>query len=126
MNMGAAIGMTTAGAATAAPAAMYAAIASGSAAAGRSVQAVSSTPTLRQAMLQPPPTRAARLPMTMYLHFSLTDYFLIESLQLTSPKGVQLQLCTVPNEQQQFSYLRVSLSKSATIHGERFESLSVE
>ena len=102
MDMGAAIRMTTAGAATAVPAAMYAAIASGSAAAGRSVQAASSTPTLHQAMLQPP-ARAARLPMTMYLHFSLTDYFLIESLQLTSPKGVQLQLCTVPNEQQQFS-----------------------
>ena len=87
MDIGAAIAMTTAGAATVAPVAMHAAIVSGSAS-GRSVQATSSTPMLRQALLQPP-VRAARLPMTMYLHFSLTDYFLIESLQLTSPKGVQ-------------------------------------
>ena len=95
MDMGAAIAMTTAeaAAATAAPVAMHAAIASGSAS-GRSVQATSSTPMLRQALLQPP-VRAARLPMTMYLHFSLIDYFLVESLQLTSPKGVQLCKCVL-------------------------------
>ena len=86
MDIGAAIAITTAGAATAAPVAMHAAIVSGSTS-GRLVQATSSTPMLRQALLQPP-VRAARQSMTLYHHFSLTDYFPIESLQLTSPKGV--------------------------------------
>ena len=86
MDIGAAIAITTAGAATAAPVAMHAAIVSGSAS-GRSVQATSSKPMLRQALPQPP-VRTARQSMTMYHHFTLSYYFPIQSLQLTSPKGV--------------------------------------
>lgn len=57
------------------------------------LQTTNATLTLRPASAQAqaaPAVRSSRLPMTMYLHCSLTDYFLVESLQLTSPRGVLL------------------------------------